>query len=348
MPFIKFDDKGVCNYCNSYEETKLKNPEGLERILEKYRSAGGEPDCIVAFSGGRDSSYGLHYIKNILKMNPIAFTYDWGMVTDLARRNQARVCGKLGIKHIIISADIRRKRENIRKNVLAWLKKPELGMVTLFMAGDKHFYYHANKLRQKTGVKLVIFCENRLEKTDFKLGFCGVDTHKYTGKGMATVYTTGLLNKIQVAKYYAAQFMRNPAYLNSSLWDTLTAYLSTYFVKHDYLFLYEYIKWDEHHIVNTLINEYDWEIAKDTVTTWRIGDATAPFYNYIYYKFAGFSEHDTFLSNQIREGLITREEALSGAGSANAPRPESIRAYLDILGLDYDDVMKRINALARF
>ncbi len=92
---------------------------------------------IVAFSGGRDSSYGLHYVKNVLKMNPVAFTYDWGLVTDLARRNQARVCGKLGVEHIIRSADITAKRRYVRKNIEAWLKKPELGMVTLLMAGDR-------------------------------------------------------------------------------------------------------------------------------------------------------------------------------------------------------------------
>ena len=34
---------------------------------------------------------------------------------------------------------------------------------------------------------------------------------------------------------------------------------------------------------------------------------TAAFYNYIYYTLAGVSEHDTFRSNQIKEGQITRE-----------------------------------------
>ena len=72
-------------------------------------------------------------------MNPVAYTYDWGMVTDLARRNQARLCSQLGVEHIWVSADIKQKRRNVRKNVEAWLKRPELGMVPLFMAGDKQF-----------------------------------------------------------------------------------------------------------------------------------------------------------------------------------------------------------------
>ena len=53
------------------------------------------PDCLVPFSGGRDSMYVMHVIKKELGLNPIAFTYDWGMVTDLARRNIARICGNL-------------------------------------------------------------------------------------------------------------------------------------------------------------------------------------------------------------------------------------------------------------
>ena len=50
------------------------------------------------------------------------------------------------------------------------------------------------------------------------------------------------------------------------------------------------------------------EFAKDSKTSWRIGDGTASFYNYIYYTIAGFTEHDTFRSNQIREGVISRDQ----------------------------------------
>ena len=59
------------------------------------------------------------------------------MVTELARRNQARVVGKLGIEHIWISADILKKRGHIKKNLLAWLEKPHAGLIPILMAGDK-------------------------------------------------------------------------------------------------------------------------------------------------------------------------------------------------------------------
>ena len=96
-----------------------------------------------------------------------------------------------------------------------------------------------------------------------------------------------------------------------------------------------------------LINEYEWELASDTSSTWRIGDATAAFYNYIYYTVAGFSEHDTFRSNQIREGVLTRDQALILIESENKPRYENIKWYLDALGLDFKNVISTINSIPK-
>jgi hypothetical protein len=108
--------------------------------------------------------------------------------------------------------------------------------------------------------------------------------------------------------------------------------------------IYDYIRWDENEISRTLIDEYNWETAKDTKSTWRIGDGTASFYNYIYYTMAGFSENDTFRSNQIREGMITREQALECIECDNQPRFESIQWYCDIIGIDFEQTVKVINA----
>ncbi len=135
MPYIAYDAQGVCNYCHDYKPWQKRPESELRARLDKVRSKDGSPDCIVAFSGGRDSSYGLHLLKTEYGMTPLTFSYDWGMVTDLARRNQARMCGKLGIEHIWVSADIKQKRAHIRRNVLAWLKKPDLGLIPLVHGG---------------------------------------------------------------------------------------------------------------------------------------------------------------------------------------------------------------------
>ena len=107
-------------------------------------------------------------------------------------------------------------------------------------------------------------------------------------------------------------------YFNTSIWDTLSGeYYRSFTQKSDYFHIFDYWRWDEADINKTL-KLYDWEMAPDTQTTWRIGDGTAAFYNYIYYVLAGFTEHDTFRSNQIREGDISREEALRLVADENS------------------------------
>lgn len=345
FPFIEFDDKGECNYCRNYVKKNQPKPVSLlQDLVEPYRSRDGKPDCIIPFSGGRDSSFTLHYIKTELGLTPIAFTYDWGMVTDLARRNIARVCGKLGVENIIVSANIKWKRENIRKNIIAWLKYPQLGMIPLFMAGDKYFFYYTHKIKKQTGVKLNIWGINPLENTDFKVGFAGIQP-QFNKK---RIYSLKYLDQVKLLYFVINNYIKSPSYINQSIFDTFGSYLVRYFYpKKDYYHFYDYFRWDESLIEQTIIKGYDWELATDTKSTWRIGDGTAAFYNYVYYTIAGFSENDTFRSNQIREGMISREEALRKVEEENTPRYESIKWYLEIIGLDFETIIKQINTILK-
>lgn len=349
MPYINFDKDGVCNYCRNYEQRQeqrrnpLKGERALEEFVARYRNTSGEPDCIVGFSGGRDSTFGLDYVKNVLKLNPIVFTYDWGMVNDLARRNQSRVCSKLGVEQIVVSADIKKKRGNIRKNLEAWLKKPDLGMVPLLMAGDKQFYYYFHKIREQTGAELFIFCGgHEVEETPFKYGFCNV--HHGVSTVMNSLTGISSSNKLKLISYYAKHYLTNPAYINRSMFDTLFAYYCTYLLPDDYLYLYHYIEWDEKKVVSTIREKYDWEMMPDTMATWRIDDGTAPFYNYIYLTMAGFTEFDDFRSYQIREGKLTREEAFELVKEENKPRFEAIEWYARAIGLDSNRAIGIINS----
>ena len=74
----------------------------------------------------------------------------------------------------------------------------------------------------------------------------------------------------------------------------------------------------------------------------RIGDGVAPFYNYIYCTVAGFTENDTFRSNQIRNGDISRAEALERAMTENIPRIDGLDWYFRRIGLDMATAMSAI------
>lgn len=339
FPGIHFDEQGVCNVCNSYKKKKYKGKEALINDLAINKLADNQYDCIAPISGGRDSCYILHYLVKELHLKPVAYTYDWGLVTDLARRNIQRMCASLGVEHVLISADISKKRNNVRKNVEAWLKRPKLGTVPLFMAGDKQFFYYAQLLKKQMKVDNVIFGMNALEETQFKAGFIGVNS----GKKDDLYYHFSSKNKTKLALGYGMEFLKNPAYINSSLMDSFTGFLSYFALPQKYLRFFDYIEWNQKEIENILINQYNWETASDTEETWRIGDGTAPFYNYIYYRLAGFTEFDTFKSNQIREGTLTREEAMQQIDESNQISIDGFLWYCHTIGIDPVKAVEIIN-----
>ena len=345
-PFISFDSEGVCNYCGKYQKQVFHGREALEEILARYRSKDGRPDCIVGLSGGRDSSYGLHILKREFKMNPIAYTYDWALVTNLSRRNQAKITGRLGVEHLIRAADIHTKRRYIRKNIYAWLKRPSLGMVPIFMAGDKMFYYYGSQLRKETGINLTVFSAGQqLEQMEFKIGFCGIDQNLTNN---TRLYHYDFLVKTRLAMWYAKEFLLNPAYLNESLLDNAFAFYSSFINKDDYVYLYHYVPWDEKVIERTLKEEYAWEAdEKYGKNQWRMGDGHTAFIDYIYHTVAGFSEFDNFRSNQIREGLLTRQEALKLLEEDNKPRIEMLQSFSQLIGFNLEEVLLKINSIPK-
>jgi hypothetical protein len=343
MPFISFDADGVCNYCSNYSSRNNPKPRSvLDGLLSRYRAVGGGR-CIMPFSGGRDSSFALHLVIKEFGMRPVTMTYDWGMVTDLARRNISRMCGELGVENILIADDIAKKRRNIRLNLQAWLKKPDLGMINILMAGDKHFFRHIESVKRETSISLNIWGMNPLEVTHFKAGFLGFPPDFATKQ----VFYTGLSGQVRYQTLRARAIIGNPSYINRSLWDTLSGeYFRSVKKKTDFYNLFDFWRWDEAEI-DSAIEAYGWEKAVDTNSTWRIGDGTAAFYNYVYYTLAGFTEHDTFRSNQIREGQMTREQALRLVAEENRPRYQNIKWYLDAVDMDFGRVVDVINNAPR-
>lgn len=343
-PFITFDKCGVCNFCLEHKPITYQGETALEKILSQHRRSDGQPDCLVAFSGGRDSSYGLHLLKTKFRMNPVAFTYDWGMISDLGRRNQARMLGKLGVEQILVSANISQKRAHIRSNILAWCEKPDLGMVPIFMQGDKQCEYYTDQAAKKYKIPLIIYCRgNELEREEFKAGYCGIKNADPGG----IIHNLPVVDKLRLLTYYGKQYLLNPSYFNHSILDTAFGYFSTYLAPHNYLNLWHYVPWKEKEIIKTLTKNYGWEMSADTPTSWRIGDGTPAFYNYIYYQVQGFTENDSLRARQVREGFLSREKALELVMAENKPQYNNLKWYFDTLNLDGNAVLTVVDKMEK-
>jgi hypothetical protein len=219
--------------------------------------------------------------------------------------------------------------------------KPELGMIPLFMAGDKHFFKYASKLRLERNTALTVFSMNWYEQTGFKTGFAGVRDESVHTK------THGIsnFNKLKLLRYYGGQLLTNSKYLNSSVKDSLSGFSSFYMSKMDYQQLFDYIDWDEGHINHVLKSEYEWESGNPNRSTWRVGDASAAFYNYVYLSAVGFTEFDTFRSNQIRAGQLSREAALLNLQRDNTPNISKFVDYCNLIDINPELLAQTIRGI---
>ncbi len=343
-PHIHFDKDGICNYCLNYEKQIFLGEDALNNYLKKFRSNSDKPDCIVGLSGGRDSCYGLHLLKTKYGLNPVAYTYDWGLTTDISRVNAAKVCGKLGVEHIIRSADIEKKRKYVNLNLFSWLKRPHLGMLPIIQAGDKGFYDYGRKLSKELNINLVVHCTgHQLEQREFFLGFAGISQKLKNNQRM---YSYNIKTKLKMLYWYSLQFILNPSYINSALLDNFNGFLASFVRKDDFLHLFNYEPWNEAEIQKVLNEQYNWQ---DDVSygknQWRMGDGQTAFNNFVYYMIAGFSEYDNFRSNQIREGTLSRDEALELCHEDNKIKYDTLKNFSDVIGFNLDNVLSKINCL---
>jgi N-acetyl sugar amidotransferase len=93
---LVLDDEGVCSGCRIHEEKDTLDWDArwrkLEDLVSPYRVESGRTyDCIVPVTGGNDSHFIVHTVKNRLGLNPLLVTYNKYFNTSLGIRNLANL-----------------------------------------------------------------------------------------------------------------------------------------------------------------------------------------------------------------------------------------------------------------
>ena len=101
---IIFDDKGVCDHCNTFYSDILPNwntdergDKALNDIVKKIKrqGKGKDFDCLMGMSGGIDSSYLLYIMKEKYGLRPLVFHVDAGWNSQIAVNNIQRLIDAL-------------------------------------------------------------------------------------------------------------------------------------------------------------------------------------------------------------------------------------------------------------
>ena len=102
-PRAVLDPEGLCSVCRSYESIR-ENAQAYFRTMDDLRALFEESartnrsgyDCMMLYSGGKDSTYALCRLVE-MGLSVHAFTLDNGYISEGAKENIRQVTGKLGV-----------------------------------------------------------------------------------------------------------------------------------------------------------------------------------------------------------------------------------------------------------
>ncbi len=131
MSFEKrfINSQGHCIICHEHSKKWLnkdyaKTEMELIEIFNYYKKRNQDKkyDCIVGYSGGKDSVYVLYLVKNKYGLRPLAVTGDNGFFTQRALKNMKAMVDRLGVDHYIYSRD----QEELKSLYRAYFKKTKI------------------------------------------------------------------------------------------------------------------------------------------------------------------------------------------------------------------------------
>ena len=340
FPGLFLDSSGVCNICKTWVPYSSMTKGSLDNVLAQLDT---EKRIQVNLSGGRDSCYMLIRLYE-LGFKPYAFTYDWGLITTAARENMANLCGKLGIEHIIVSPDLRLIRKLTEVSLRSWFKFKDPVAIPALMAGDKPFFRFAKIVSKENMASQIFQGDHKIESTHFKSALSGGKIHKIPKNG-SVAYRLTIGTLVRMCRSYL-QLIFHANELRLPLFRLLlkSAYIY-YFEKHPFVHFFGLEEWDEKKM-DLKLAEYGWAVNdRNPKQKWRMGDATSPLYNFLYLLTIGYTENDAFKSNQIRENLITREDALDSCMNENKIDYFGILNYLNVIEFPIEEFWKEISQL---
>jgi len=336
-PNIKFNKDGICNVCieydkiwkrwkeSGYKKTKLK----LEKITHNVKRLKRKYDCLVPFSGGKDSSYVLYLCKKVFGMNVLAVNFDNGFQTEEAIQNIRNAAEILGVDLIIY-----KPRWEITKKL------------------TKHFLLNAGEACTPCnfGIVLTIFKIAKLERIPLILSGLSPRSDE---RSSVEIYSSG--------SEYFKKVIRQDAALKKEIKNTIfqeyTRHLSITFkftrkltrlVLLDkgifrllpkkfftwgtiILELPEYIEWNEEQVFKVIREELKWKESK--VGKEHTDCLINPVKCYLRYQRWGFGSKTQKLSALLRDGQMKREDAIELIKN-EGNEPEELKYLMDRLNLD--------------
>ena len=326
---ITFDDAGVCNVCRQHDYKKEKidwaqRKKELDHLVEEHRGKGSY-DCLIPFSGGKDSTFTLLYLVKKYNVKPLVVTFDHGFMRPNVLANAERAIKALGVDYL-----------KFRPN---WQIVKRLMLETLRRKGDFCWHCHTGifsysmQIAVKFKVPLIFWGEPSAEYTSYY----GYDeTEEVDERRFNRFVNLGITAEDMLGMLGGGVTMRDLEPFTYPSIKDLRA------IRFRSVCLGSFIPWDVKEHIKLIRKEVGWQ--EDEV------EGIPPEYGYEkiecamqgvrdYLKFIkrGFGRTAHLASLDLRNGRLTAGQARKMILQYDGKRPASLDVFLKYVGLTEDE-----------
>jgi N-acetyl sugar amidotransferase len=322
---IVFDEFGICQACQSSEQKMhidwTLREKALRNILDKFRHKGGSGyDCIVPISGGKDSTFQLHVITQVYGLRPLAVTFSHNWYSKTGRQNLENALEKFNVDHIQFTPN---------RSLVNRLARQSLRHI-----GDSCWHCHAGvgafplQVAVRWNVPLLIWGESIAETS-------GRASYFEPVRKFDREYFLRVSAKVDVDKMASDTVAREelgPFELPSAEECERVGLTGIH--------LGDFIFWDDERQMEFVRDTYGWSGGKveGTYKGYKSVECRmAGLHDYTKYLKRGFGRATDHASQDVRAGIITREEGFELAKQHDPVRPDALDYYLEITGLTEDE-----------
>ena len=328
---IIFDEFGVCQACQSAEQKIHINwkerEKQLREIFQDYKNkAGNNYDCIIGISGGKDSTFQLYLLTQIYGMNPLAVTFNHTWYNETGMQNIQNAVEKFNVDHLMFTP---------AKDLVNRLSKKSLSVI-----GDVCWHCHAGiastvvntAIRYK--IPLIVW-------------------------GESTAHASGRASHFQPVKFDQDYFLKVSSKVPAEKMideNISSQELRPFFSpsKEEYdkaglkgIFLSDYIFWDDERQMEFVRDVWGWKEhdAEGTYKAYKSsGCDMVGLHDYTKFVKRGFGRATDHASQDVRAGLLTREEGFELAKKFDTQIPKVLDKYLKNTGItknEFYDILKK-------
>lgn len=327
---VQFDEMGVCLACQSQEQKIhidwVAREKTLAKILEEAKAkAGNNYDCILPISGGKDSTFQMHVLTKVYGMKPLAVTFSHNWYSETGWYNLMNALEEFNMDHIMFTPN-RALINRIARRSLSGI-------------GDACWHCHAGvgafplQIAVRFKIPLLIWGESIGE-------YSGRASHQNPVLKFDREYFTKVSAKLHPHEMVCETLSeRDLAPFNVPSAEECES------IGLHGIHLGDYIFWDEERQTEFVRDTYGWRETQveGTYKGYKSAECIMPgVHDLTCYLKRGYGRTSFHAGMDMRNGLLTREEAFELIRQFDGERPEALDYYLKITGMSEQEFMEAI------